>query len=217
MLLLVVWGLGGAVASADELADLQQAVERQAKLLRTLQGIVAQQSVKLQELETALPPQDLLDNLMRSLKDLETQQASLESRIAALEAQQDASAVSTDWAVLLQSLLLLQSGNPEAAAEASRPLLNNTAAQVPRPELLAALGHALLFAGKERQASYYLGTLIKNHPDSPLVPVALYELGVAFGNLGDRDKQVVVWQQLQTAFPNHELSRTLVLPPASRR
>ncbi len=202
---------------ADELADLQQAVERQGQRLRSLQGVVANQAVQLQELETAQPPVDLLDNLMRSLKNLEAAQTDLQARIEGLEQRQQAALSPTDWPVMLQAMLLLQSGNPEAAADLSRSLLNEPSSQIPLPELLAALGHALLFAGKERQASYYLGTLIKNHPDSTLVPVALYELGVAFGNLGERDKQVVVWQQLKAAFPNHELARTLVLPSASPR
>ena len=56
-------------------------------------------------------------------------------------------------------------------------------------------------------ATAYYGQMIKQYPDSPYRPYALYFLGTVFAQQHESSKQKVVWDALIKTYPQHPLAQ----------
>ncbi|MBP5296121.1 MAG: tetratricopeptide repeat protein [Bacteriovoracaceae bacterium] len=77
-----------------------------------------------------------------------------------------------------------------------------------RAALLYSLG-MMAYAQKENdQAVYYLGTLYQEFPKSTYNQSGLFALGKSFQRMGQNDKAIATWEELQASFPKAKKAAT---------
>jgi tetratricopeptide (TPR) repeat protein len=206
------WGLGvfllmiPGLVLAEDLESLRQELDRQGRLLRALQGELATRTAQLKEVQEQVPPSDWLDQALRDLRQLKEDQTALQGRLQVLEEAPAPVAPPPRDDRLLEGLLLLQSGATEEGRAALEALTEAPEYQQQEDKIWGILGQEALRDAQPRKASYYFGMLIRRHPGSVLLPVALYGLGQAFAELGEAEKQRLLWAKLAVEFPQHPLA-----------
>ncbi len=208
-----------------ELKNLKDALTRQETMLRRLQSLSAGQIQRQDLLEQSLPPEDLLDSLYSGLKQLEQELFNINSRLDRLEEfreiqeSRDAEkGKDPPITSVLEGVLALQAGQPDLAARHFQPLLESETPDDFKTTLLMALGNEYLVRDYPEQAASFFGTVIQQSRESAYNPQAMYGLGLAFGMMGDKEKQKIVWYELLRNYPDHPLTvkaKSLVSPLSS--
>ena len=68
------------------------------------------------------------------------------------------------------------------------------------------LGNLFMKAGKYSEAIKYFNWLKNNHPNSNLVPEAVYKIGLAYFDLEEYKKAIATLETFKTLYPNHPLA-----------
>ena len=203
----------------DEVLVLKKTVEEQQNLLLNLQALTADQMLRSNELEQAIPPRDLLESLQNGFGELRKKSNLLEKQLAALQQNVANSAkknkltkpVETDLPKnqkqLLRGLISLQAGNPDQAVEHLQKILKQKKSSQLKGEILLAVAHSFLAQGHAKQAAAHYGTFLREYPKSRYVPQALYFLGDAMLKLGEQKKQKVIWKELIKKYPKSNFAK----------
>ena len=202
-----------------EIVALQKTLAQQEELLGRLQALTADQLLRNNELEQALPPRDLLESLQNGLVELQKKTRRLEKQVSELkkvleksEAKKKSSKSSADnyssnQEQIIRGLVSLQSGNPDQAVEHLQDILKSKKATKLKGEILMAIGNGFLAQGHAKQAASHYGIFLREYPKSRLVPQAMYFLGEAMEELGEEKKQKILWKELIQNYPESPLAK----------
>ena len=202
-----------------EIVALQKTLAQQEELLGRLQALTADQLLRNNELEQALPPRDLLESLQNGLVELQKKTRRLEKQVSELkkvleksEAKKKSSKSSADnyssnQEQIIRGLVSLQSGNPDQAVEHLQDILKSKKATKLKGEILMAIGNGFLAQGHAKQAASHYGIFLREYPKSRHVPQAMYFLGEAMEELGEEEKQKILWKELIQNYPESSLAK----------
>ena len=196
-----------------QVADLQANLERQDKILKTLQGLTAEQARTQGELNRLPLAVEDLDEVRRDIRVIAESLQQLQREVDNLRrdlkqtklALAPASQNPGDSEPLVIGLLALQSGDINRAVDQLKPLLTGKN-EYRKDDLLMVLGNGFLHSGYPKQAASHLSTLIRNFPQSQHLPSALFSLGKAFGDLQDDSRKYTIWKALIEEYPNHPMA-----------
>ena len=240
VLLLILLGCSSTAAkktipekNSEEIAALQKTVAAQEELLLNLQALTADQLLRNNELEQAIPPRDLLESLQNGFvesrektRTLDKQVSVLQKQVTAMQEQisllqknvnklekkltkYESSSVefSRNQKQILQGLLSLQAGNPNQAVEYLQNVLKSKKATKLKAEILLAIGNGFLAQGHAKQAASHYGIFLRKYPESRQVPLALYFLAEAMQELGEKEKEKVLWKELIKNYPKSSFAK----------
>ena len=199
-----------------EIVALQKTLAQQEELLGRLQALTADQLLRNNELEQALPPRDLLESLQNGFVELQKKTRRLEKQVYELkkvleksEAKNKSSAdnYSSNQEQIIWGLVSLQSGNPDQAVEHLQDILKSKKATKLKGEILMAIGNGFLAQGHAKQAASHYGIFLREFPKSRHVPQAMYFLGEAMEELGEEEKQKILWKELIQNYPESSLAK----------
>ena len=196
-----------------QLAELQASMERQDKILKTLQGLTAEQARTQGELNRLPLAVEELDEVRRDIRVIAESLQQLQREVDDLRrdlkqaklTSAPASENSGGGEPLVIGLLALQSGDINRAVDQLKPLLTGKN-EYRKDDLLMVLGNGFLQSGYPEQAASHLSTLIRNFPQSQHLPSALFSLGKAFGDLQDDSRKYTIWKALIEEYPNHPMA-----------
>jgi len=204
---------------SEEIIGILKTLEQQEKLLERLQSLTADQILKNNELEQSIPPRDLLESLQSGFVELREKTNSLEKRISSIQKSLDkipeqrmvsrnfANEFPNDQKKILLGIISLQSGDPNQAKEYLQEVLTDKKPTNLKGGILMAVGHSYLSKGYPKQAASHYGIFLREYPKSSQVPQALYFLGEAMQELGEKMKKRVLWQDLIEKFPKSPFSK----------
>ena len=104
-------------------------------------------------------------------------------------------------------LISLQSGNPDQAVEHLQDILKSKKATKLKGDILMAIGNGFLEQGHSKQAASHYGLFLREYPKSLHIPQALYDLGQAMKNLGEEEKQKILWKELIQNHPKSSFAK----------
>ena len=196
-----------------QVANLQANLERQDKILKTLQGLTAEQAMTQGELNRLPLAVEYLDEVRRDIRVIAESLQQLQREVDNLHrdlkqtklALAPASQNPGDSEPLVIGLLALQSGDINRAVDQLKPLLTGKN-KYRKDDLLMVLGNGFLQSGYPEQAASHLSTLVRNFPQSQHLPSALFSLGKAFGDLQDESRKYTIWKALIEEYPNHPMA-----------
>ena len=202
-----------------EIVALQKTLAQQEELLGRLQALTADQLLRNNELEQALPPRDLLESLQNGLVELQKKTRRLEKQVSELKkvlekykakkksSKSSADNYSSNQEQIIRGLVSLQSGNPDQAVEHLQDILKSKKATKLKGEILMAIGNGFLTQGHAKQAASHYGIFLHEYPKSRHVPQAMYFLGEAMEELGEEEKQKILWKELIQNYPESSLAK----------
>jgi len=196
-----------------EIVALQKTLAQQEELLGRLQALTADQLLRNNELEQALPPRDLLESLQNGLVELQKKSRRLEKQVSELKkvleksSKSSADNYSSNQEQIIRGLVSLQSGNPDQAVEHLQDILKSKKATKLKGEILMAIGNGFLAQGHAKQAASHYGIFLREYPKSRHVPQAMYFLGEAMEELGEEEKQKILWKELIQNYPESSLAK----------
>ena len=173
-------------AATQDLQELQKSVELLTAQFKALQNTQQEQDKLLQEIKTQLSAQQ------KYIGDVATS-------LTALGPKNNAS----PWQTNLElGQKYFKENKYDKAFPLLQPLLQEKAIKGKnRSALLYSLG-MMAYAQKDNdQAVYYLGTLYQEFPKSTYNQNGLYTLGKSFQRMGQNDKAIATWEELQASFP----------------
>ena len=196
-----------------QVANLQANLERQDKILKTLQGLTAEQAMTQGELNRLPLAVEYLDEVRRDIRVIAESLQQLQREVDNLRrdlkqtkpAPATASQNSGVGEPLVIGLLALQSGDINRAVDQLKPLLTGNN-EYRKDDLLMVLGNGFLQSGYPEQAASHLSTLIRTFPQSKHLPSALFSLGQAFGDMRDDSRKYTIWKALIEEYPNHPMA-----------
>ena len=196
-----------------QLAELQASMERQDKILKTLQGLTAEQARKQVELNRLPLAVEDLDEVKRDIRVIVESLQQLQREVDDLRrdlkqaklTSAPASENSGGGEPLVIGLLALQSGDINRAVDQLQPLLTGNN-EYRKDDLLMVLGNGFLQSGYPEQAASHLSTLVRTFPQSQHLPSALFSLGQAFGDMRDESRKYTIWKALIEEYPNHPMA-----------
>ncbi len=74
-------------------------------------------------------------------------------------------------------------------------------------DILMAIGNGFLAQGHSKQAASHYGLFLREYPKSRHTPQALYYLGQAMKDLGEVEKQKILWKELIKNYPQSSLAK----------
>ena len=202
-----------------EIVALQKTLVQQEQLLSRLQALTADQLLRNNELEQALPPRDLLESLQNGVVELQKKTRRLEKKVSELKKDLEKSEANnkssksfdnnyaSNQEQIIRGLVSLQSGNPDQAVEHLQDILNSKKATKIKGEILMAIGNGFLAQGYAKQAASHYGIFLREYPKSRHVPQAMYSLGEAMEELGEGEKQKILWKELIQNYPESSLAK----------
>ena len=205
--------------NTEEIAALQKTVAEQQELLQNLWALTVDQMRRSSELEQEIPPRDLLESLQNGFVELREKTSKLEKQVSALqksvtnltrkekETKAPEPDLPKDQKQLLRGLISLQAGNPDQAVEQLKKILNQKKPTLLKGEILLAIAHSFLAQGHSKQAASHYGIFLSEYPKSRHVPQALFYLGEAMQELGERKKQKVIWKELIKKYPKSPFAK----------
>ena len=205
--------------NTEEIYALKKNLAQQEKLLDLLQSLTADQQLRSDEIEQSLPPHDLLESLQQGFDKLQKKTLILEKQLSDLKKGLEASVTvekksksSSDYFSINQEkiilgLISLQSGNPDQAVEHLQDILKSKKATKLKGDILMAIGNGFLEQGHSKQAASHYGLFLREYPKSQHTPQALYYLGQAMKDLGEEEKQKILWKELIQNNPNSSLAK----------
>ena len=196
-----------------QLAELQASMERQDKILKTLQGLAAEQARTQGELNRLPLAVEELDEVRRDIRVIAESLQQLQREVDDLRrdlkqaklTSAPASENSGGGEPLVIGLLALQSGDINRAVDQLQPLLTGNN-EYRKDDLLMVLGNGFLQSGYPEQAASHLSTLVRTFPQSQHLPSALFSLGQAFGDMLDESRKYTIWKALIEEYPNHPMA-----------
>ena len=196
-----------------QLAELQASMERQDKILKTLQGLAAEQARTQGELNRLPLAVEELDEVRRDIRVIAESLQQLQREVDDLRrdlkqaklTSAPASENSGGGEPLVIGLLALQSGDINRAVDQLQPLLTGNN-EYRKDDLLMVLGNGFLQSGYPDQAASHLSTLVRTFPQSQHLPSALFSLGQAFGDMRDESRKYTIWKALIEEYPNHPMA-----------
>ena len=198
---------------SEEVSEILNSLKQQEKMLVRLQSLTADQILRNSELEQSIPPRDLLESLQNGLVDLRAKTIILEKQVSELQkgleknlkVSEDSKTFETrlpaDQKQILLGLISIQAGNPNQAKEYLQEVLKNEKSTKLKGEILMAIGHSFLSQGYAKQAASHYGIFLRDYPKNFHVPQALYYLGEAMQDLGEKRKKKVLWRDLIEKYP----------------
>ena len=199
--------------NTEEIAGLQKKLAQQEELLGQLQALTADQLLRNNELEQALPPRDLLESLQKGFVELQKKTLKLEKQVSELKkvliksgaekekSKSSAENYSINQEQIVRGLVSLQSGNPDQAVEHLQDILRSKRSTKLKGEILLAIGNGFLAQGHAKQAASHYGIFLREYPKSRYAPQAMYFLGEAMEVLGEVEKQKILWKELVQNYP----------------
>ena len=203
----------------EEISALKKNLEQLEELLNRLQLLAADQQLRSNEIEETMPPKDLLESLQTGFVDLQKKTLILEEQFSDLKkglgtsvSMEKSSKTSTDQfhvtqEKIIMGLLSLLSGNPDQAVEHLQDILKSNKATKLKSEILMAIGNGFLEQGHSKQAASHYGLFLREYPNSLYTPQALYNLGRAMKDLGEEEKQKILWNELIQNHPKSTLAK----------
>ncbi len=196
-----------------QVAELQASLERQDKILKTLQGLTAEQARTQGELNRLPLAVEDLDEVRRDIRVIAESLQVLQREVddlrrdlkQAMLTPASASKNSGGGEPLVIGLLALQSGDINRAVDQLKPLLTGNN-EYRKDDLLMVLGNGFLQSGYPEQAASHLSTLVRTFPQSQHLPSALFSLGQAFGDMRDESRKYTIWKALIEEYPNHPMA-----------
>lgn len=196
-----------------QVAELQANLERQDKILKTLQGLTAEQARTQGELKRLPLAVEDLDEVQRDIRVIAESLQQLQREVDDLRRDLKqakltpvpASQKSGGGEPLVIGLLALQSGDINRAVDQLQPLLTGNN-DYRKDDLLMVLGNGFLQSGYPEQAASHLSTLVRTFPQSQHLPSALFSLGQAFGDMRDESRKYTIWKALIEEYPNHPMA-----------
>ena len=206
----------------ETIAELKQKVMQQEVLLKRMQKLTADQILVSNELEEAIPPQDLLETIQSGFVELGENTRAIEEQIAKLE--KDVAMVELKLKQIprpetkhfdtlrkqeniILGLISLQAGNPDQALVHLQDILKQSDKTPLKAQILMSLGNVFLERGHATQAAYYYGIILREYTETSLVPNALFYLGKAMDELAETEKQKVLWNELIKNHPKSPLAK----------
>jgi TolA-binding protein len=205
--------LSGQSSIEVQVAELQATLERQDKILRTLQGLTAEQARTQGELNRLPLAVEDIDNIRRDVRVIAESLQQLQRDIDDLRRNvrqtknnfAQTSKSPSRGEPLVIGLLALQSGDINRAVDQLQPLLTGNN-EYRKDDLMMVLGNGYLQSGYPEQAASHLSTLIRTFPQSQHLPSALFLLGQAFGDMRDDSRKYTIWKALIEEYPNHPIA-----------
>ena len=196
-----------------QVAELQANLERQDMILKTLQGLTAEQARAQGELKRLPLAVEDLDEVRRDIRVIAESLQQLQREVDDLRRNlkqakltpAPASQKSGSGEPLVIGLLALQSGDINRAVDQLQPLLTGNN-DYRKDDLLMVLGNGFLQSGYPEQAASHLSTLVRTFPQSQHLPAALFSLGHAFGDMRDESRKYTIWKALIEEYPNHPMA-----------
>ena len=191
---------------------MQASLERQDKILKTLQGLTAEQARTQGELNRLPLAVEDLDEVRRDIRVIAERLQQLQREVDNLRRDLKQTKLTPAPASqnlrggepLVIGLLALQSGDINRAVDQLQPLLTGNN-DYRKDDLLMVLGNGFLQSGYPEQAASHLSTLVRTFPQSQHLPAAL-SLGQAFGDMRDESRKYTVWKALIEEYPNHPMA-----------
>ena len=205
--------------NTEELSEIKNILSDQEELLFRLQTMTADQILRSNKIEQSVPPQDLLESLQKGFAEMEKKILILELHLAELKkgkvtsvSMEKTSEVSSDYfsknqEKIILGLISLQSGNPDQAVEHLQNILKSKKATKLKGDILMAIGNGFLEQGHSKQAASHYGFFLREYPKSRHTPKALYYLGQAMKDLGEEEKQKILWEELIQNHPKSSLTK----------
>ena len=227
-LIILIFFIGGCYSSGDkttplnnteEMAALKKTLVQQEELLDRLQALTADQLLRSNEIEQSMPPRDLLESLLKGFIELQKKTLILEKQLSQLKkdletsgskekpSKSSANNFSINQEKIILGLVSLQSGNPDQAVEHLQDILKAKKATTLKGDILMAIGNGFLAQGHSKQAASHYGLFLRAYPKSRHTPQALYYLGQAMKDLGEVEKQKILWKELIKNYPQSPLSK----------
>ena len=229
LLIILIFFVGGCSSSVankttplnntEELAVLKKTLAQQEELLDRLQVLTTDQLLRSNEIEESMPPRDLLESLQKGFIELQKKTVILEKQLSELKksletskskeksSKSSANNFSINQEKIILGLVSLQSGNPDQAVEHMQDILKAKKATKLKGDILMAIGNGFLAQGHSKQAASHYGLFLREYPKSRHTPQALYYLGQAMKDLGEVEKQKVLWKELIKNYPQSPLSK----------
>ena len=205
--------------NTEEMAALQNTLAQQEELLDRLQALTADQLLRSYEIEQSMPPRDLLESLQKGFIELQKKTLILEKQLSELKkgletsgskekpSKSSANNFSINQEKIILGLVSLQSGNPDQAVEHLQDILKAKKATKLKGDILMAIGNGFLAQGHSKQAASHYGLFLREYPKSRHTPQALYYLGQAMKDLGEVEKQKILWKELIKNYPQSSLAK----------
>ena len=171
------------------------------------------------EIEQSMPPRDLLESLQKGFIELQKKTLILEKQLSELKkgletsgskekpSKSSANNFPINQEKIILGLVSLQSGNPDQAVEHLQDILKAKKATKLKGDILMAIGNGFLAQGHSKQAASYYGLFLREYPKSRHTPQALYYLGQAMKDLGEVEKQKILWKELIKNYPQSSLAK----------
>ena len=205
--------------NGEEIAALQKTLAQQEELLDRLQALTADQLLRSNEIEQSMPPRDLLESLQIGFIELQKKTLILEKQLSELKKVLETSGskekpskssvnnFSINQEKIILGLVSLQSGNPDQAVEHLQDILKAKKATKLKGDILMAIGNEFLAQSHSKQAASFFGLFLREYPKSRNTPQALYYLGQAMKDLGEVEKQKILWKELIKNYPQSSLAK----------
>ena len=228
-LIILIFFVGGCSSSGanktiplnntEEMAALKKTLAQQEELLDRLQALTADQLLRSNEIEQSMPPRDLLESLQKGFVELQKKTLILEKQLSELKkgletsgskekpSKSSANNFSINQEKIILGLVSLQSGNPDQAVEHLQDILKAKKATKLKGDILMAIGNGFLAQGHSKQAASHYGLFLREYPKSRHTPQALYYLGQAMKDLGEVEKQKILWKELIKNYPQSSLAK----------
>lgn len=229
-LIILIFFVGGCSSSGankttplnntEELAALKKTLAQQEELLDQLQVLTTDQLLRSNEIEQSMPPRDLLESLQKGFIELQKKTLILEKQLSELKKSLEttgskekssksssANNFSINQEKIILGLVSLQSGNPDQAVEYLQDILKAKKATTLKGDILMAIGNGFLAQGHSKQAASHYGLFLREYPKSRHTPQALYYLGQAMKDLGEVEKQKILWKELIKNYPQSSLAK----------
>ena len=228
-LIILIFFVGGCSSSGankttplnntEEMAALKETLAQQEELLDRLQVLTTDQLLRSNEIEESIPPRDLLESLQKGFIELQKKTLILEKQLSELKksletsgskeksSKSSANNFSINQEKIILGLVSLQSGNPDQAVEHLQDILKAKKATKLKGDILMAIGNGFLAQGHSKQAASHYGLFLREYPKSRHTPQALYYLGQAMKDLGEVEKQKILWKELIKNYPQLPLSK----------
>ena len=191
-----------------DIADMDAALQKQEKTMKRLQDLMAGLTQKQTDLNAV---QGSIDSLLGTQGEMRQQLNELrvltdQLKVSSEIAKSLNGTVTQDHRLLL-GILSIQAGSPQDAVAILQPVLDDKENPLPKDALLMLLANGFKNYQIYASATAYYGQMIKQYPDSPYRPYALYFLGTVFAQQHEPGKQKVVWDALIKTYPQHPLAQ----------
>ena len=205
--------------NTEEITTIMNNLAQQEELLDRLQTLNADQMLRINEIEQSMPPLDLLESLQKGFAELQKKTLILEEQFSGLKksletsgstektSKSSADYFSINQEKIILGLISLQSGNPDQAVEHLQDILKSKKATKLKGDILMAIGNGFLEQGHSKQAASHYGLFLREYPKSLHIPQALYDLGQAMKNLGEEEKQKILWKELIQNHPKSSFAK----------